>query len=132
MDFSTFSKASIHQAHAQFTGVDFPKLFKVFKDMGMAFNTVNIQEGTTIYTHKDGTKIVDEGIKSNQPVNASSDRTQIQDILRRHQAGETDFPTFCEEMAQAGIFKWEIDLSAGTCAYIDLDKTAVITEYIPQ
>ncbi|WP_436854296.1 DUF1398 domain-containing protein [Staphylococcus caeli] len=132
MDFSTFSKASIHQAHTQYTGVDFPKLFKAFKNMDMAFNTVNVQEGTTTYTHKDGTKIVDEGIKSSQPIADTSDKTQIQDILRRHQAGGTDFPTFCEEMAQAGIYKWEIDLSAGTCAYIDLGNNAVITEYIPQ
>ncbi|SCS43303.1 DUF1398 family protein [Staphylococcus caeli] len=132
MDFSTFSRASIHQAHAQYTGVDFPKLFQAFKNMGMAFNIVNIKEGTTTYTHKDGAEIIDEGIKSSQSIAISSDKAQIQDILRRHQAGETDFPTFCEEMAHAGIYKWEIDLSAGTCAYIDLANKAVITEYIPQ
>ncbi len=30
-----FTLSAIQQAHQQFTGVDFPKLFKAFKDMGI-------------------------------------------------------------------------------------------------
>lgn len=41
-----FTLSEIQQAHQQFTGVDFPKLFKAFKDMGMTYNIVNIQDGT--------------------------------------------------------------------------------------
>lgn len=33
-----FTLSAIQQAHQQFTGVDFPKLFKAFKDMGMTYN----------------------------------------------------------------------------------------------
>ncbi|SPZ96951.1 phage envelope protein [Staphylococcus aureus] len=35
-----FKLSAIQQAHQQFTGVDFPKLFKAFKDMGMTYNIV--------------------------------------------------------------------------------------------
>lgn len=35
-----FTLSAIQQAHQQFTGVDFPKLFKAFKDMGMTYNIV--------------------------------------------------------------------------------------------
>ncbi len=38
-----FTLSAIQQAHQQFTGVDFPKLFKAFKDMGMTYNIVNIE-----------------------------------------------------------------------------------------
>ncbi|KAA0805453.1 DUF1398 family protein, partial [Staphylococcus aureus] len=45
---------------------------------------------------------------------------------------QTDFETFCDEMAEAGIYKWHIDIQAGTCTYIDLQDQAVISELIPQ
>ncbi|MGE6421727.1 DUF1398 family protein, partial [Staphylococcus pasteuri] len=40
--------------------------------------------------------------------------------------------TFCEEMAQAGIYKWDIDINAGTCSYIDLNEQTIVSEQIPQ
>ncbi|CAI3022784.1 putative bacteriophage envelope protein [Staphylococcus aureus] len=46
-----FTLSEIQQAHQQFTGVDFPKLFKAFKDMGMTYNIVNIQDGTAQHTY---------------------------------------------------------------------------------
>lgn len=38
-----FTLSAIQQAHQQFTGVDFPKLFKAFKDMGMTYNIVKFK-----------------------------------------------------------------------------------------
>lgn len=115
-----------------FTGVDFPKLFKAFKDMGMTYNIVNIQDGTATYVHQSEDDIVTSSVKSNHPVAQKSNKTIVQDVLTRHQQGQTDFETFCDEMAEAGIYKWHIDIQAGTCTYIDLQDQAVISELIPQ
>lgn len=30
-------------------------------------------------------------------------------------------------MAEAGIYKWHIDIQAGTCTYIDLKEQAIIS-----
>lgn len=128
----TLSLNKIHQAHQQYTGVDFPKLFKAFKDMGIIVNTVNIEQGETSYIHQDGTEITDESAKVAVPIAQQTHLALVKDILQRHQAGETDFPTFCDEMARAGIYKWHIDIIAGTCAYIDKENQVVITENIPQ
>ncbi|NWK83437.1 DUF1398 family protein [Staphylococcus sp. GSSP0090] len=128
----TLSLTKIHQAHQQYTGKDFPKLFKAFKDMGMIMNTVNIEKGETSYIHHDGTEITDESVKVAIPVKNQSNVTLVKDILQRHQAGETDFPTFCNEMAQAGVYKWDIDIIAGTCTYVDKKDQVVIAETIPQ
>lgn len=98
-----FTLSEIQQAHQQFTGVDFPKLFKAFKDMGMTYNIVNIQDGTATYVHQSEDDIV-----------------------------TSSFETFCDEMAEAGIYKWHIDIQAGTCTYIDLKEQAIISELIPQ
>ncbi|HCU8765568.1 TPA: DUF1398 family protein [Staphylococcus aureus] len=127
-----FKLSAIQQAHQQFTGVDFPKLFKAFKDMGMTYNIVNIQDGTVTYVHQSEDDIVTSSVKSNHPVAPSSNQSIVQDVLTRHQQGQTDFETFCDEMAQAGIYKWHIDIQAGTCTYIDLQEQAIISELIPQ
>lgn len=127
-----FKLSAIQQAHQQFTGVDFPKLFMAFKDMGMTYNIVNIQDGTATYVHQSEDDIVTSSVKSNHPVAPSSNQSIVQDVLTRHQQGQTDFETFCDEMAQAGIYKWHIDIQAGTCTYIDLQEQAIISELIPQ
>ncbi|EJJ3731244.1 DUF1398 family protein [Staphylococcus aureus] len=127
-----FKLSAIQQVHQQFTGVDFPKLFKAFKDMGMTYNIVNIQDGTATYVHQSEDDIVTSSVKSNHPVAPSSNQSIVQDVLTRHQQGQTDFETFCDEMAQAGIYKWHIDIQAGTCTYIDLQEQAIISELIPQ
>ncbi|HDB5872182.1 TPA: DUF1398 family protein [Staphylococcus aureus] len=127
-----FKLSAIQQAHQQFTGVDFPKLFKAFKDMGMTYNIVNIQDGTATYVHQSEDDIVTSSVKSNHPVAPSSNQSIVQDVLTRHQQGQTDFETFCDEMAQAGIYKWHIDIQAGTCTHIDLQEQAIISELIPQ
>lgn len=127
-----FKLSAIQQAHQQFTGVDFPKLFKAFKDMGMTYNIVNIQDGTATYVHQSEDDIVTSSVKSNHPVAPSSNQSIVQDVLTRHQQGQTDFETFCDEMSQAGIYKWHIDIQAGTCTYIDLQEQAIISELIPQ
>lgn len=59
-----FTLSAIQQAHQQFTGVDFPKLFKAFKDMGMTYNIVNIQDGTATYVHQSEDDIVTSSVKS--------------------------------------------------------------------
>lgn len=127
-----FTLSEIQQAHQQYTGVDFPKLFKEFKDMGMTYNIVNIQDGTATYVHQSEDDIVTSSVKSNHPVAPSSNQSIVQDVLTRHQQGQADFETFCDEMAEAGIYKWHIDIQAGTCTYIDLKEQAIISELIPQ
>ncbi|MEB7385091.1 DUF1398 family protein [Staphylococcus xylosus] len=128
----TFSLSAIQQAHQQYTGVNFPKLFQTFEAMGITINTVDIQNGTTVYTHQSGEQIIDKGVKSTVPISHHTDKEQLQESLKQHQIGETDFPSFCDEMAQGGIYKWHISIDAGTCAYVNLKNEIVIVERIPQ
>ncbi|CAM3887901.1 MULTISPECIES: DUF1398 family protein [Staphylococcus] len=124
--------SAIQQTHQQYTGVNFPKLFQAFKAMGITINTVDIQNGTTVYTHQSGEQIIDKGVKSTVPISHHTDKEQLQESLKQHQIGETDFSSFCDEMAQAGIYKWHISIDAGTCAYVNLKNEIVIVERIPQ
>ena len=66
-----------------------------------------------------------------RPVSDRVNLDQFVTILRNHQVGQTDFPTFCQETAEAGIYKWVIDLEAMTCSYMDKAEQAVFVETVP-
>ncbi|WP_394405164.1 DUF1398 domain-containing protein [Streptococcus sp. 20-1249] len=121
---------AIQSAHAQFTGPDFPKLIQSFKEMGMKTNTVEIDSGCVFYT-SDSHVLQTEGVRAQIAVATEADKVQVQSNLARHQAGQSDFQTFCDDMARAGIYKWIIDLETMTCSYYDKNEEIVISEVIP-
>ncbi|HEM3495502.1 TPA: DUF1398 family protein [Streptococcus suis] len=126
-----FTLENINRGHEQFTGPDFPKLIAYFKDLGMEENTVDIQSGQVVYRSKAGQTLEKQGYQVTIPVSDQANLDQFVAILRNHQAGQTDFPTFCQETAEAGGYKWVIDLAAMTCSYLDKAEQAVFVETIP-
>ena len=126
-----FTLEIIQRGHVQFTGPDFPKLVAYFKDLGMVKNTVNVQTGQVTYESADGKVLTNPGYQAISPVAKETDREQFVRILRSHQAGQTDFPTFCEETAQAGVSQWVMDLDQMTCSYLDLSDQLVFVETVP-
>lgn len=127
----TFSLAAIQEAHSKFTGVDFPKLIKEFQRMGMVKNSFNLQNGVVAYEHQEGEQIIVQSAAVDVPIPAVSSSTTALDVLKRHQAGETDFLTFCREIAGAGVYKWVSDMEKMTCSYYNLHNDAVVVENIP-
>ena len=127
-----FSIEAIKEAHGKYTGVDFPKLIREFKRMEMLTNTYNIQSGLVTYEHKNGEQIKVQSNPVDVPVNTVSSTAVAQDVLKRHQAGETDFLTFCREIADAGVCKWVSNMDKMTCSYYDLKDNVIIVEEIPE
>lgn len=126
-----FSLENIKEAHGKFTGVDFPKLIQEFKKMGMLTNAFNLQSGQVTYAHKLGEQIEVQRIAVDADINRTSSAEGAKDVLRRHQAGETDFATFCREIAGAGVCKWVSNMDEMTCSYYDLHDNVVVVEAIP-
>lgn len=126
-----FTLEAIREAHSKFTGVDFPKLIAQFKLMGMRTNQFELQTGLVTYTHANGDQLQAQSKAVEVPVGATGSVEVGKDVLKRHQAGETDFSTFCTEMAEAGVCKWISDMDAMTCSYYDLAGNAIIVEMIP-
>lgn len=126
-----FSLENINVAHKKFTGVDFPKLIQEFKKMGILTNSVNLQSGQVTYAHNNGELIQVESNPVDQVINATSSREIAKDVLKRHQAGETDFVTFCREIAGAGVCMWISNMDEMTCSYYDLNDNVVVFEAIP-
>lgn len=44
-----FTQEAIQEAHSKYTGLDFPKLIREFKLMGMLTNNFDIQTGLVTY-----------------------------------------------------------------------------------
>ncbi|HEL2550031.1 TPA: DUF1398 family protein [Streptococcus suis] len=126
-----FTLENINRGHEQFTGPAFPKLIAYFKDLGMVENIVDIQSGQVTYRSQTGQTLEKTGYQVTIPIADQVNRDQFVTILRNHQAGQTDFPTFCQETAEAGIYKWVTDLEAMTCSYVDKAEQAVFVETIP-
>ncbi len=126
-----FTLQAIAEAHAKYTGVDFPKLIREFKLMGMAANTFNLKTGVVTYTSNDGERIEVQGKAVDVPINHTSSGEAANSVLKRHQAGETDFDTFCIEIAGAGVYKWVSNINTMTCSYYDLRESVVVSEAIP-
>ncbi len=55
----------------------------------------------------------------------------IKDI-KAHQAGKTDYPTFCFDCAKSGIEKWIVRIDKMTCTYYDKSGNEILVEAIPQ
>ena len=125
-----FTLASIHEAHKLYTGPEFPKLIREFKAMGMVINIYNLESGVVYYQNKTSERLEEKGIEALK-VSIKSDYSAAFTALKRNQTGESDFPTFCKEIAAAGICKWVSDLEKMTCTYYDKQENAVIEESIP-
>ncbi len=126
-----FSIEAIRNAHMLYTGPDFPKLIKEFIHMGMVTNIVNIETGVVTYIDNNGVVLNDTGVNVGFQINESATYENALAALQRNQNGESDFSTFCNEIAIAGVYKWEIDLTNMTCSYFDKTETSIIVENIP-
>ncbi|MGV8814606.1 MAG: DUF1398 family protein [Gelidibacter sp.] len=45
--------------------------------------------------------------------------------------GQTDYPTFCQQAADASVEKWISDLMAMTVSYLDKKGNILLVEPIP-
>ena len=52
--------------------------------------------------------------------------------IREHQQGKSDFLTICQQAADAGVQHWEVNAHTMLCTYFDSNNQKMITEPIPQ
>lgn len=126
-----FTLDAINEAHSLYTGPDFPKLIREFKGMGIVTNIFNLETGVVSYINNQGECLYGKGMAVDFAIEENSTYENAITALKRNQTGETDFPTFCVEIARAGIYKWVSDLVKMTCSYYDKQEKVLIQEMIP-
>jgi uncharacterized protein YbcV (DUF1398 family) len=128
-----FTEQQIKAAHSKTkTGADFPKYIQEIKSLGLIRYEYWVTDGHIIYYGENG-HVVNSGSRYKPNVIASSTSiSQLQHIISIHQQGQTDFLTFCGQVAEAGVEKWVIDIKKMLCTYYDLAGNGMIAEPIPQ
>jgi uncharacterized protein YbcV (DUF1398 family) len=113
------------------TGADFPQFIKELKDMGVERNDVYVMNGMSIYFGKDDHTA--ESAPAYEPliIEEQSSVEDLKEALKEHQAGKTDYQTFCRQAAGAGVEKWVTDLKEMTVTYLDMSGNDLVVEKIP-
>ena len=127
-----FTKDQIIAAKSQVkSGADFPRLIRDFKQMGIVNYHHFVATGTTVYFSANGVSLDVPEKQELLTVNAVSSAEHLLACIKIHQAGKTDYPTFCKQAAEAGVEKWITDLQQMTVSYVDQAGNILLAEPIP-
>ena len=127
-----FTLEQIAQTHAKVkTGADFPRYVQDLKALGMDYYDFFVSDGHSEYVATSGETIAAPAKYSEKEVAATSDTDALHHTIQIHQQGQTDFMTFCEQAAQAGVRYWRTDVSNLRCVYVDAAGNEMLVEPIP-
>lgn len=127
-----FTLQQIKAAHAKVkTGADFPAYVKEIKDLGLQYYEFFVSDGRTVYHGDDDFTVTGPSIYQEKKIAADASPESVRQIISEHQQGKSDFLTFCELVARAGVEKWVVDGQTMLCSYYDLQGNTIVAEPIP-
>jgi uncharacterized protein YbcV (DUF1398 family) len=128
-----FSLSQIEKAQQEIqTGADFPNYIQKLKKLGvLAFETW-VSDSHTIYFGTNDFSLCSNAVYAPLSISEICDKAAFLNYLKNHQAGNTDYPTFCQHCALTGIEKWKMDLEAMTCTYFSVRNEVVLVELIQE
>jgi uncharacterized protein YbcV (DUF1398 family) len=128
-----FTLQQLKAAHAKVkTGADFPRYIQEIKSLGLRSYEYLVQDGTTVYYGDDAHRVQSLPIYADKAINPDASAAALQHTIAIHQQGKTDFLTFCQQAAAAGVEKWVIDTERMVCTYLDKKGVVLVEEPIPQ
>ena len=65
------------------------------------------------------------------PIAASASAEALRAAIAATQRGETDYPTFCQQVAAAGAANWRVDMVEFAVIYHDLQGAVMVREPFP-
>ena len=127
-----FTIQQIEHAHAKVkSGANFPQYIQDIKALGvMAFDTY-VADSHSKYYGAGTSSLVSDAKYAAMHIATKGMTAELQQALKIHQQGGTDYFTFCQQAAAAGVEKWRVDVKALTCTYYDADGAAMLIEAIP-
>jgi len=127
-----FTLEQIIQAHSKVkSGSDFPNYFREIKQLGVIYYETFVSDGHTDYFGNNGYQISSPPKYASQVVANKSDPIQFRLDLVAHQQGKTDYPTFCNDCARSGVYRWIVRMENMTCTYFDAEGNEMLREVIP-
>ena len=127
-----FTLEQIKAAHAKVkSGADFPSYIQELIGLGLLEYTQFVSDGHTVYSGKNNYTIQSDAKYPAFTIANRSNNEKLKTDLKVHQQGGTNYMTFCEQAAEAGVEKWVVDMGNMTCTYYDKAGANMLTETIP-
>lgn len=128
-----FTIEQIKVTHAKVTsGADFPKYVQEIKALGVIYYDVFVEDGRSKYYGADNFTISDGATYATKTVADVGSTEKLKDTISIHQQGETDYLTFCQQAAEAGVEKWTTHMLDMEVVYYDKQENKLLVEPIPQ
>lgn len=127
-----FTLDQIKTAHTKVkSGADFPAYIQEMKTLGVTAYQHFVADGHIQYAGANDFTLSAPAKWEPVEVAATASTQKLKDALTIHQQSQTDYPTFCQQSAQAGVEKWTVDLLNMTCTYYDKAGNPMLVETIP-
>ena len=127
-----FTKDQIHEAFSKVkSGADFPQFVQDLKEIGVTHYDNFVSDGRTKYYGLNEFTLDGESKYPEMQVNDSSSSEHLKHAILIHQKGETYYPTFCKQAADAGVEKWTTHMINMTVTYLDKKGQELTVEPIP-
>ena len=127
-----FTIEQIKTAHSKVkSGADFPGYIHEMKLLGVTSYKHFVADGHIQYYGASEFKIGADAKWPVMEVSETGSAEKLKHALAIHQQGQTDYPTFCKQSAEAGVEKWIVDIMKMTCIYYDKANNEMLVEAIP-
>ena len=127
-----FTIEQIKEAHAKVkSGADFPNYIQDLIILVVKGYDTFVHDGHVEYYGVNNYNVTADEKYAEIKVADFPNKELFIELLVKHQHGETDYLTFCNDAAQCGIAKWRVDIIEMTCTYFDLAQNEILIEKIP-
>ena len=127
-----FTAEQIKTAHGKVkTGADFPKYIQELKSLGVLKYDYIVKDGSSIYRGANDYNLPLEPKYEAFKIADESSAEKLRETIKIHQQGQTDFPTFCQQAADAGVERWIVDLEKMATIYFDKAGKELVSEPVP-
>lgn len=127
----TVTLENFRLAEQKSIGQTYPVYVNNLKEAGVHSYTVDVAtHDRHIFSDDANTPLV---IPGNKPLKCADkfDEAALKTALKRTQTGQSDFPTFMKEIADAGIHTYKADLLKRTVRYMGSDTDNYYEEAVP-
>jgi Phage envelope protein len=108
--------------------IAFHELIEELKNQHIIYYVHFVSTGNVNLVDSEGHIRIIEGNYSVKRVMAHPNEALIKAASRRHFSGEIDYEEYCVLIANAGVYKWVVDLVHMTREYVGLSDKAILTE----
>jgi len=128
-----FTIEQIHNAFSKVrSGADFPQFVQDLKSIGVTHYDNFVSDGRTKYYGANNFLVEGEAKYPEMVVNDAGSSDKLKHAISIHQQGQTDYPTFCLQAAEAGVEKWTTHMIEMTVTYLDKKGNKLTVEPIPE